>query len=146
MSIPPISRGLGRLTPQVWDRIAATVQRSEAMQRPRARAPQMGRTRWGIIASAAVLSANRWTYTLRTAKLDRTTKAFAVGDTDEPTWEALNALEAPNTASASGINVDLSALPGTYALMPIAAGAVVLCTLLGEDWIFVASNGIDGAC
>jgi len=107
-----------------------------------------------VITGASEISANRWAYSWIEAEWGGSQWLPVVGGVTSDVWGlAYNGIENNNSGSGvqgSGVNVDN--FPGTFAIVPISAGASV--ELGGPEfaadgtpaWHFDAVNAEDGEC
>ena len=171
---PNITRGLGKLTPDLWRRLMRMLRWFES------RAARMDRGAKGRawilakITNAQVIGAHttRWEYAWEEVQLDATDDGFDVvtngltstGDADEWDFAAINLAEAANTANevAPGVRLSGDDYPAGMDAMPIGelfddGGGVdrievVVMLWAGRDdegytrWFFNLSNAHDGTC
>ena len=139
------------------ERIAGVVRIVES-QRPDPKQPRGNQAStpmfvWAKVVSSAVLSTNRWTYTLRQQDMSDTGWSDT---TDYYTYTpCYNGCEANNDGTGvqgNGIDIDGADFPAGMAIVPIAVGCVVQLwpgqlTAAGvRTWRFFAVNSVDGTC
>lgn len=143
---PRISRGLGKLTPELWGRIMDAVQFVEQqgprLQRQRRdnRGGQQARPSQQVrlyrVTDAVSIGLYRWEYGWDRAIISGTS---FVPQPDSPTHEtdgfgrALNAEEANNDSQESGYGVPVSSPLASLIPQPLAPGSVVPGILLLDE-------------
>lgn len=112
--------------------------------------------RWVKITGSTLISPNRWKYTWIEQKLERTglwlDKPDGLTSASDGYSQAYNTIETNNSATGvQGNGIDLTTLPGNYAILPARGTPVVeLWRTMNCDGVvecfFQYENGVGGTC
>ncbi len=159
---PKISTGLGKLTPQLWDRLMAMLSSFEAGTQASTISSGGGLNRPYFLAKitgSTSIGTNRYKYDFTEVVLD---ESYGFGDRSggRTGTDALNLCEMSNTASTVGPGVDVAAsdYPAGFSMMPIGKAGdgteidllVVMFAVKDTDGglrsVFSMTNTHDGTC
>lgn len=163
---PNISTGLGKFTPDLFDRLMVMLQTFEAdptnaRRLDQRQLQQQGRKTFiGKITHTGTISTNRFKYHVteqepQNCDPDDTEAGFEFINKENGIFEvfALNTVEMQNTADFAGPGVDLSAddFPSGMSVQPIETGTLAICHVLydlngKQVAAFTVANAIDGSC
>ena len=160
---PTISKGIGKLTPRMWQRIMAMLKWYETKPVNETSNQQFKRTQFlaKITASAAIGggAANRYTYSFTEVVLD-TSNGFEARAGGQTGTTALNLCEMSNDASnvAPAVDLDGTAYPDGFTMRAIGSCigsvqvdvVVMMYNLRDADGnlrqVFALANSHDGTC
>ena len=159
---PTISKGIGKLTPRMWDRLKGQLKWYETKPVNETSNQQFKRTQFlaKITASAAIGgTSNRYTYTFTEVVLD-TSNGFAARTGGQTGTTALNLCEMSNDANNVAPAVDLNgtAYPAGFDMRAIGSCidsvqvdvVVMMYNLRDADGnlrqVFALANSHDGTC
>jgi len=104
----------------------------------------------GEITAYSSLGSNQWEYTLQRQRKADTT-GYNPGswqhDSSADARTAYNLSEYMNSdVGVQGNGVDLANLPGSFDIMPVPVGTLVLAIAAKNEWWFQYENAVDGEC
>tara|TARA_R100001510_G_C7650576_1_gene208108 strand:+ start:1766 stop:2272 length:507 start_codon:yes stop_codon:yes gene_type:complete len=163
---PNISTGLGKFTPDLFDRLMVMLRTFEldptnAKRLDQRQEQQQGRKTFvGAITHTGQISTNRFKYTVDERVPGNcdpddpsATFGFISKEGGIQNMFALNTVELQNTADFAGPGIDLSAddFPSGMSLQAIETGTLAICHVLydrnGKQCaVFTIANAVDGSC
>ena len=163
---PNISTGLGKFTPDLFDRLMVMLRAFEAdptnaKRLDQRQEQQQGRKTFiGKITHTGTISTNRFKYTVTEQEPEDcdpddagSTFGFINKQGGITDMFALNTVEFENTADFAGPGIDLSAddFPSGMSLQAIETGTLAICHVLydlnGKQCaVFTIANAVDGSC
>jgi hypothetical protein len=165
MQNPPLGpEGLAHLRAVPVLAFKIYIRNTEPFWYARPSAPPVQRPFVGRVQSFAVLSPNRWSYSVREVEYRLVGAAEQWVDTTAlvppgRTVAALNFAEASNSAAGvqgHGVNISGPGFPATFATQPVPAGSIVLvhpvttvpalAAAEATRYWFERVNGVDGTC
>ena len=159
-SYPTIRQGLGKLTPELWQRLMKMLQSYESTYPRDERQPQVRQPGTVMflarITASQVITTNRWKYEWEEVEMvDSSFDALSGGRSGTfSDGFALNTLESDNTADVVAPGVDVSAA-GSYpsgfspqSICEQVTPVVIMFKISGgdTDYVFSVANAHDGDC
>ena len=157
---PTISKGIGKLTPRMWQRLMAMLKWYETKPVDETSNQQFKRTQFlAKITASSLISSNRYHYTFTEVVLD-TSNGFAARAGGQTGTTALNLCEMSNDASnvAPAVDLDGTAYPDGFTMRAIGSCigsvqvdvVVMMYNLRDADGnlrqVFALANSHDGTC